>query len=221
MADFPIVGIGSSAGGLDALEKLFDAMSADPGVAFVVIAHLDPTRESHLTELLSRHTKLPVVEVQGEITVESNHVYVIAPDQSLELNGGHASSEQAERAARPAAPGRYFFPFARGEPEGAGDRDRSFGPGTNGAAGLRFIKSEGGIVIAQDPATAAYAGMPQSAINTGVIDLVLPPQRMAEALLDVVRHPYVRQPEAVEQPDSDGQLSELLGLLRTQPNLDF
>ena len=95
------------------------------------------------------------------------------------------------------------------------------GTGTNGSAGLRFIKSEGGIVIAQDPATAAYAGMPQSAISTGVVDLVLPPHRMAEALVDVVRHPYVRQPEAVAQPDSDGQLAELLGLLRTQTNLDF
>ena len=95
------------------------------------------------------------------------------------------------------------------------------GTGTNGSAGLRFIKSEGGIVIAQDPATAAYAGMPRSAINTGVVDLVLPPHRMAEALVDVVRHPYLLQPEAVAQPDSDGQLSELLGLLRTQTNLDF
>jgi two-component system, chemotaxis family, CheB/CheR fusion protein len=83
MADFPIVGIGSSAGGLEALEKLFDAVPADPGVAFVVIAHLDPTRESHLTELLNRRTQMPVVEVQGEMTVEPNHVYVIAPDQSL------------------------------------------------------------------------------------------------------------------------------------------
>ena len=81
MADFPIAGIGSSAGGLDALERLFDAMPADPGVAFVVIAHLDPTRESHLTELLSRHTKMPVVEVQGELTVEANHV-------SYALHGG-------------------------------------------------------------------------------------------------------------------------------------
>jgi two-component system, chemotaxis family, CheB/CheR fusion protein len=83
MADFPIVGIGSSAGGLEALEKLFDAVPADPGVAFVVIAHLNPTRESHLTELLNRRTQMPVVEVQGEMTVEPNHVYVIAPDQSL------------------------------------------------------------------------------------------------------------------------------------------
>ena len=221
MADFPIAGIGSSAGGLDALERLFDAMPADPGVAFVVIAHLDPTRESHLTELLSRHTKMPVVEVQGELTVEANHVYVIAPDQSLELEGDML---RPSKPSEPRAQRRPVDVFFRSLAENQKERAIGIilsGTGTNGSAGLRFIKSEGGIVIAQDPATAAYAGMPRSAINTGMVDLVLPPHRMAEALVDVVRHPYLLQPEAVAQPDSDGQLSELLGLLRTQTNLDF
>ena len=221
MADFPIAGIGSSAGGLDALERLFDAMPADPGVAFVVIAHLDPTRESHLTELLSRHTKMPVVEVQGEITVEANHVYVIAPDQSLELEGDML---RPSKPSEPRAQRRPVDVFFRSLAENQKERAIGIilsGTGTNGSAGLRFIKSEGGIVIAQDPATAAYAGMPRSAINTGMVDLVLPPHRMAEALVDVVRHPYLLLPEAVAQPDSDGQLSELLGLLRTQTNLDF
>jgi two-component system CheB/CheR fusion protein len=221
MADFPIVGIGSSAGGLEALEKLFDAMPADTGAAFVVIAHLDPTRESHLTELLNRRTQMPVVEVRGAITVEPDHVYVIAPDQSLELNGDvlHPSKPSEPRAQR-----RPVDVFFRSLAEN--QRERAIGivlsgTGTNGSLGLRFIKSEGGIAIAQDPATAAYAGMPQSAISTGVIDLVLPPERMAEALVDVVRHPYVRQPEAVVEPDPDGQLSALLALLRSQTNLDF
>ena len=85
MADFPIVGIGSSAGGLEALEKLFGAMPADAGVALVVVAHLDPTQESHLRELLSRDTKMPVVEVGEKTEVEPGHVYVIAPDQFLTL----------------------------------------------------------------------------------------------------------------------------------------
>src|SRR5262245_2504772 len=102
MADFPVVGIGSSAGGLEALEKLFDAMPADPGAAFVVVAHLDPTRGSHLTELLSRRTEMPVVEVNGEIAVEPNHVYVIAPDQSLTLNDDmlHPTKPSEPRAQR-------------------------------------------------------------------------------------------------------------------------
>src|SRR5919106_4073559 len=221
MADFPIVGIGSSAGGLEALDKLFDAMPRDPGMAFVVIAHLDPTRESHLTELLNRRIEMPVVEVRGEITVEPDHVYVIAPDQSLELNRNvlHPSKPSEPRAQR--RPVDIFF---RSLAEN--QRERAIGivlsgTGTNGALGLRFIKSEGGIAIAQDPATAAYAGMPQSAISTGIVDLVLPPEKMAGALLDVVRHPYVRQPEVVEQLEPDGQLSALLALLRAQTHLNF
>jgi two-component system, chemotaxis family, CheB/CheR fusion protein len=161
---------------------------------------------------------MPVVEVQGKITVEPNHVYVIAPDQSLELSEDvlHPSKPSKLRAQR--RPVDIFF---RSLAEN--QRERAIGivlsgTGTNGAAGLRFIK---GIAIAQDPATAAYAGIPQSAISTGIVDLVLPPEKIAEALLDVVRHPYVRQPEAVEQPDVDGHLSTLLALLRAQTNLDF
>jgi two-component system, chemotaxis family, CheB/CheR fusion protein len=102
MADFPIVGIGSSAGGLEALDKLFDAMPPDAGVAFVVVAHLDPTRESHLTELLSRRTEMPVVEVQGKLPLEPDHVYVIAPDQYLSLNGDvlHPSKPSEPRGQR-------------------------------------------------------------------------------------------------------------------------
>jgi two-component system, chemotaxis family, CheB/CheR fusion protein len=221
MADFPIVGIGSSAGGLEALEKLFDAMPSDSGMAFVVIAHLDPTRESHLSELLDRRTGMPVVEVQGEITPEPNHVYVIAPDQSLELNGDvlHPSKPREPRAER--RPVDFFFrSLAENQKERAIGIVLS-GTGTNGALGLRFIKSEGGITVAQDPATAAFAGMPQSAISTGIVDLVLPPEKMASALLDMARHPYVREPEAVEQPGVDGQLSAILALLRAQTDLDF
>jgi two-component system, chemotaxis family, CheB/CheR fusion protein len=221
MADFPIVGIGSSAGGLQALEKLFDAMPPDAGVAFVVVAHLHPTRQSHLTELLDRRTDMRVVEVEGETQVEANHVYVIAPDQSLTLDGDvlHPSKPSEPRAQR--RPVDLFFRSLADN-----QRERAIGivlsgTGTNGSQGLRFIKSEGGIAIAQDPATAAYAGMPQSAISTGIVDLVLPPEKMADALLDVVRHPYVRQPEAVEQPDVDDELSALLALLRAQTNLDF
>jgi two-component system CheB/CheR fusion protein len=151
MAEFPIVGIGSSAGGLEALEKLFEAMPPDAGAAFVVVAHLDPTRQSHLTELLRRYTEMPVVEVQDEIEVEPDHVYVIAPDQSLTLNGDvlHPSKPSEPRAQR-----RPVDVFFRSLAEN--QRERAIGivlsgTGTNGSLGLRFIKSEGGIAIAQDP----------------------------------------------------------------------
>jgi chemotaxis methyl-accepting protein methylase len=164
---------------------------------------------------------MPVVEVQDEIEVEPDHVYVIAPDQSLTLNGDvlHPSKPSEPRAQR-----RPVDVFFRSLAEN--QRERAIGivlsgTGTNGSLGLRFIKSEGGIAIAQDPESAGHAGMPQSAIGTGIVDLVLPPEKMAAALIEVVRHPYVRQPEAVEEPDLDGQLAALLSVLRTQTNLDF
>jgi two-component system CheB/CheR fusion protein len=221
LADFPIVGIGSSAGGLEALEKLFEAMPPDTGAAFVVVAHLDPTRESHLAELLSRRTRMPTVAVEGATRIEPNHVYVIAPDQVLMLDGGVLQPSKPKEPRAQRHPVDVFFrSLAENQKERAIGIVLS-GTGSNGAAGLRFIKSEGGVAMAQEPATAAHAGMPQSAIATGLIDLVLPPERMAEALVNVVRHPYVRQPDTAEPPELDGQLSALLALLRTRANLDF
>src|SRR5512132_3155765 len=94
MAEFPIVGIGSSAGGLEALQKLFGAMPPDSGLGFVIAAHLDPTQESHLTELLGRCTKMQVTQIEQSIRVEPNHVYVIAPDQELSIKGGVLYSDK-------------------------------------------------------------------------------------------------------------------------------
>jgi two-component system CheB/CheR fusion protein len=155
MAEFPIVGIGSSAGGLEALQKLFNAMPSDSGLAFIVAAHLDPTQKSHLTELLGRCTMMPVVQIENSIEVESNHVYVIAPDQELTIQGGIVKTNQ------PTAPRGHRHPvdsFFRSLAEDQGDRAIAIvlsGTGTNGSLGLRFIKAEGGIAIAQEPETAS------------------------------------------------------------------
>jgi two-component system CheB/CheR fusion protein len=221
LADFPIVGIGSSAGGLEALEKLFDPMPPDTGAAFVVVAHLDPTRESHLTELLSRRTRMPTVEVKGDTRIDPNHVYVIAPDQALSLDGDVL---QPSKPSEPRAQRRPIDVFFRSLAENQKERAIAIvlsGTGSNGSAGLRFIKAEGGIAIAQDPDTASHSGMPQNAIATGIVDLVLPPEQMAAALVEMVRHPYVRQPEPVQHPELDGHLSEMLALLRSETKLDF
>jgi two-component system CheB/CheR fusion protein len=115
MAEFPIVGIGSSAGGLEALQQLFRAMPPDSGLAFIVAAHLDPTQKSHLTELLSRCTKMPVVQIENSIKVDPNHVYVIAPDQELTIKDGIV------RTNKPTAPRGHRHPVdsffrARGGP---------------------------------------------------------------------------------------------------------
>jgi two-component system CheB/CheR fusion protein len=222
MAQFPIVGIGSSAGGLEALQTLFRGMPADSGLAFIVAAHLDPTQKSHLTELLSRCTKMPVVQIDSAIEVEPNHVYVIAPDQELTIKKGVVQTD------KPTAPRGHRHPvdsFFRSLAEDQGERAIAIilsGTGTNGSLGLRFVKAEGGIVLVQEPDTAGFQGMPRSAIGTGIIDLVLPPEKMPEALLNLARHPYVREPAAaVEQIEPDEQLRVLLALVRAQTKRDF
>jgi two-component system CheB/CheR fusion protein len=222
MAEFPVVGIGSSAGGLEALQQLFGAMPPDSGLGFIIAAHLDPTQKSHLTELLGRCTKMPVVQIERAIRVEPDHVYVIAPDQELTIRDGVVHTN------RPTAPRGHRHPvdsFFRSLAEDQGERAIAIvlsGTGTNGSLGLRFIKAEGGIVLAQDPDTAGFQGMPRSAISTGIVDLVLPPEKMPEPLLSLARHSYVREPaKAVEETTPEEQLRTLLALVRVQTNRNF
>jgi two-component system CheB/CheR fusion protein len=215
MADFPIVGIGSSAGGLEALQTLFRGLPADSGMAFVVASHLDPTQESHLTELLSRCTTMPVVQIESSTELEPDHVYVIAPDRELTIRKGVIHSN------KPTAPRGHRHPvdvFFRSLAEDQGECAIAIilsGTGTNGSQGLRFIKAEGGIVLAQEPDTAAFPGMPRSAIGTGVVDLVLSPDQMPDALLNLARQPYVRQPpETLIEGTPEDQLHAVLTQVR-------
>jgi two-component system CheB/CheR fusion protein len=222
MTRFPIVGIGSSAGGLEALQTLFRAMPADSGLGFIVAAHLDPTQKSYLSELLGRCTSMPVVQIESPVRVEPDHVYVIAPDQELTIRDGvvHANKPDAPRGHR--HPVDAFF---RSLAEDQGERTIAIilsGTGSNGSLGLRFIKAEGGIVLAQEPETAGFEGMPRNAIGTGLVDLELAPEKMPEALLDLARHSYVRQPAAVAgKAEPREQLEALLALVRSQSNRDF
>jgi two-component system CheB/CheR fusion protein len=222
MAEFPIVGIGSSAGGLEPLQTLFRGMPADSGLAFIVAAHLDPTQKSHLTELLSRCTRMPVVQIENAVKVEPDHVYVIAPDQELTMRGGVVHTH------KPTAPRGHRHPidsFFRSLAEDQGERAIAVilsGTGTNGSLGLRFIKAEGGIALAQEPDSAAFPGMPQSAIGTGIVDLVLPPDKIPDALLNLARQPYVRQPaEKLIDGTPEDQLHALLTLVRASTRRDF
>jgi two-component system CheB/CheR fusion protein len=217
VADFPVIGIGSSAGGLEALQKLFGAMAPDSGLAFIVAAHLDPTQKSHLSELFGRCTKMPVLQIEASIKVEPDHVYVIAPDQELTIRKGVVQTN------KPVAPRGHRHPvdsFFRSLAEDQGERAIAIvlsGTGSNGSQGLRFVKAEGGIVIVQEPETAAFQGMPRSAIGTGIVDLVLPPEKIPDALLSLARHSYVRQPARVAvETAPEEQLKTLPTLVQTK-----
>jgi two-component system, chemotaxis family, CheB/CheR fusion protein len=210
-----VVGIGASAGGLEALSRFFDAMPVDSNLAFVVVLHLDPTHQSQMAALLSRRTTMPVVEIQHGMRLAPNGVFVIAPDQYVTIEGAQLRVFDPEEPRGRRRPVDVFFTsLAHVQHERAICIVMS-GTGSNGTQALREVKSNGGLTIAQSPETAGFDGMPRSAINAGVIDHVLAPEAMPDAILSYVRHSYVQTPEAApiegEQP-----ISTILSLLRVQ-----
>ena len=155
-AAFPVVGIGASAGGLDAFKKFFAAMPADGGLAFVLVPHLDPHHESLMAELLRRHTTMPVVEAADGAAVEPNHVYVIPPNKDMALRGGRLRLSEPALARR-AGTSIDFFLRSLGEDQQEKAIGVIFsGTGAHGTVGLKAIKEAGGLVVVQDPATAQY-----------------------------------------------------------------
>ncbi len=219
---FPIVALGASAGGLDALKRFFRAMPADSGLGFVVIIHLDPAHISHLPELLAQHTAMPVQPAQEATRIEPNQVYVIPPDTLLSLEGGCLRLTKA--VARPTIPmpiDQFFRSLGEDQRECAIGIVLT-GNDSDGSLGLKTIKAEGGLVIAQEPTTAAYDGMPRSAIATRLVDYVLPVEQMPEALLQYIQHARLhdassRDPATVEED----KLADILAVLRVRAGHDF
>jgi two-component system, chemotaxis family, CheB/CheR fusion protein len=221
---FPVVGVGASAGGLDALKRLLMALPARCGVAFVLVPHLDPGHQSLMPELLARHCKLPVSEASDGGLLHSDHVYVLPPDRVISVLDGRLLLETREGAE-----GGYGATIDGFLSSLARERGRQSiaiilsGTGGHGAAGIKEIKLAGGMVMAQEPASAEFPQMPASAIATGVVDHVLRPEQMARALLAYVRHPYVSSPEPDAATDAEGgpALNAILTLLRNAVQCDF
>jgi len=219
----PIVGLGASAGGLEAFTRFFEAMPSDRGIAFVLIQHLDPTHESLTAELLGKHTKMPVRQLAGDIPVEANHVYVIPPNKYLSISEGvlHLTPPPAERRGIRMPIDHFFRSLAADQQERAIGILLS-GTGTDGTLGLKEIKTVGGMAIAQDPRSLQHGGMPQSAIANDAVDYVLPVEKMPEILLKYARHPYVTA-DRLQPPAESGadDLTRILALLRTRLRFDF
>ena len=170
---FTIVGIGASAGGLDACRRLIEAVPPGTGMAFILIQHLDPSHESMMVDLLAGHTKMIVIEATDGMTIEPDHFYVIPPGTYLSIQNGalHLSQPSARHGAR-----MPFDFLLNSMAEAFGPRAACVvlsGTGSDGTIGLRAVKDAGGLIIAQDPEEAAYGGMPQNAILTGAVDHVL------------------------------------------------
>ncbi len=218
----PVAGIGASAGGLDAFKKFFTAMPANSGVAFVLIPHLDPRHESLMVELISRHTKMSVSEAEDGTPVQANHVYIIPPNKYMTISGGIL---------------RLRGPIERNGPQTSIDLflrslgdDRQeqaiciifSGTGAHGALGLKAVKAAGGLAMVQDPDTADYPAMPQSAIATDLADYVLPVEQMPQALITYLQHYHVNgRKAAAQRQDAADDLNQVLALVRARNKLDF
>ena len=183
--DFPIVGIGASAGGLDVFKKLLSAIPENSGMAYVVVQHLSPDHRSNLTDILSQHTKLPVHEIINEINLTPNHVYIIPENNLVIAEDGILKLKQRNRGERRNNSIDVFF-------ESLAEVHKTFAIGVilsgtafDGTAGFKKIKEFGGATIAQDPETTAFKGMPQNAIDADVVDYILTPENIPSQLLKI------------------------------------
>ncbi|MDX8440659.1 chemotaxis protein CheB [Mesorhizobium australafricanum] len=219
----PVVGIGASAGGIEALSNFFDAMPADSGCAFVVVLHLDPKRESEMARILSGHTKMPVAQVEDGMRLAPDHVFVIAPATEIKLAGGRLEVSKPSEPRGQRHPVDVLFASIATQ-----QRERSVaivfsGTGSNRTEGLKEIRAEGGMSLVQSPETAKFDGMPRSAIAAGLADHVLAPERMPEILLAYVHHDYVSAPAQVNpvSPMGEATINQLLEVVRARNGHDF
>ncbi len=221
---FPIVGIGASAGGLEAFTLLLERLPADLGMAFVLVQHLDPTHESQLTEILSRKSSMPVREVRGPTPVEADHVYIIPPGMNLTIAGGVLETVPRPETGSRNMPIDGFLQALAKDRQNMAFAVILSGTASDGTLGVRAIKAEGGITFAQDPASAKFDGMPRSAIASGAIDFVLAPEGIASQLAELSRHSYLRgEPDQISDSfrGEGGELDRIFVRLRSATGIDF
>jgi two-component system CheB/CheR fusion protein len=224
-AAFPIVGIAASAGGLEAFSELLGHLPADTGMAFVLIQHLDPNHQSFLAEILSRTTPMPVSQVQDGMAVEPNQVYVIPPNTKMVVSQGVLELSPREKVYGKYLPADAFFTSL------AVDRGYKAiavvlsGADGDGSLGLMAIKAAGGMTYAQCEATAKFDTMPNTAVATGYVDFVMPPQKIAEELANYSRSRFFNRglplTKAEESPGDRDALATILALLKSTAGVDF
>jgi two-component system, chemotaxis family, CheB/CheR fusion protein len=219
----PVVGIGASAGGLEAFEELFRHMPQDTGCAFVLIQHLSPRHETLIPELLASRTAMPVQAVTGETMVHANHLYVMPPSAVLTADDCVLYASKPSRTRGRRSPIDRFFRSLAEDQEDEAVAIILSGTGTDGALGLKAVKERGGLTMVQAPETARYDSMPRSAILTGAVDHVLPVQEMPARLIE--HHRRVREgqggsPERFRE-EVTGYLGKICAILRRETGHDF
>jgi two-component system CheB/CheR fusion protein len=222
-ASFPVVGVGASAGGLDAFRQLLAHVPVNAGLALVLVQHLEPKRASLLSDALGRTTRMKVSQAEDGARVEPNRVYVIPPGAQMAIEQGVLRlSPRSDDAQRPHLPIDHFFRSL------AAERGRQSigvvlsGTASDGTEGLAAIRAHGGITFAQDPRSARFGEMPQSAIDAGVVDYTLPLPALGDELTRLARHPYLARLEPVPPtPAGAASLAQIFGLVRGACGVDY
>ena len=223
IADFPIVGIGTSAGGLEALQELFTNTSPELGMAFVLIPHLDPSHASLLSELLQRHTDMPIQEVEDNMRIEPDKVYIIPRNKNMSILNGTLQLSEPDHPHGLRLPIDFFFRSLAVE-QGAGAIGVVLsGTGTDGTLGLKDIKAESGIVIIQDPDTAKYDGMPRNAIANNLADIILPAGQIPAKLIELAKYYDSKARKSYFEPAEmlSESLQQIYLILRQHTRHDF
>ena len=222
-AGFPIVGIGASAGGLEALETFFKHMPSEKNIAFVIIQHLSPKHKSIMGALLSKCTEMEVLDLEDGMKIEPNRVYLNPPDKNVVIINGTLQLLDPVRTGAVNLPIDCFF---RSMAEDLGEQAICIilsGTATDGTLGLRTVKGEGGIAMVQDPDSAKYDGMPRSAIATGLVDFILPVEKLPGELVKYIRAPYIAVPKKIKAGDEGftNHIQKIFVLIRSATGHDL
>ena len=221
---FPVVGIGASAGGLDAFRKLIHTIPEHSGMAYILVQHLHPGHDSALPEILQRVTPIPVVEISDNVKVKPDHIYVIPSNKMLVANDGVLQLSPRCTTDRLNLPIDLFFSSLAEVHQSHAIGVVLSGNGFDGTAGLQHIKEHGGITFAQDPATASYNGMPQHAINAAIVDFIIAPENISDKLVELQQSYKISNKTNVK--DSKDKVTEdafrqVLALLKVKLGIDF
>lgn len=220
---FPIIGIGASAGGLETLNAFFSIMPPDSNMAFVIIQHLSPKHKSIMASLVDKHTKMTVSEIEDGMKIEPNHIYLNPPGKNVAIFNRSLHLMEPIKSSAINMPIDFFFRSLAQD-----QRDKVIGiilsgTASDGTMGVKAIKGEGGMVMVQQPDTAKYDGMPKSAIETGLVDFILPVEKMPEMLIRYVQHPFLESLDKIKltEPPVKNQMQKIFALIRNATGHDF
>ena len=218
--DFPVIGIGASAGGLEACTRLLDALGNAEDMAFILVQHLDPKHKSLMAELLAGHTSLTVLQAEDGVPVERNHLYIIPPASFLAVDDGALRLTPRQSTHGASLPFDFLLQSMARACSAHAVCVVLSGTGADGSAGVKAIKQNGGVVIVQDPSEADYDGMPRSAIETGAVDLILALQDMPDSIKHRQSTPNAQAASPAPEATAD-RLPDIIELLRTRTAHDF